>query len=256
MNTDRMAANLGMKISASVGYRADLQFADARKINKATAHFMLSYNGECPSSEDIAQFFIRQYNAKITPFLSTAKVYNSKRVITVVGQILNITRDVSDIGRREMKTVIQGSVYLDVPLKEIWEISERNGQKVLVRKMKDDIMALVQARKDAMMDQSSQMGLSFANLAKANLMKFLAVLEKGDKVRVLLGDKPMDAEVLAVTDTDVKVKTASGVDTVSRQHVLDVLAKSPAKEEAVKDEAVKYYTEAYGDEEYAKQLTT
>jgi len=253
MNTDRMAASLEKKISASVGYRADLQFADAKRINNTTAHFMLAYAGETPSSEDIGQFFIRHYTAKVTPFLSTAKVYDSKKVITVVGQLLNITREVVDIDRRGMKAVISGSVYLDVPLKEIWEITERNGQKVLVRKMKDDIMALVQASKEAMMDSRPQ-SLSFAAMAKGNLMKYLSLLEKGDKVRILLDDKMVDADVLAVTDAEVKVKTAGGMSTVPRQNVLELLSKNAASDAKTEQEAVKYYTEAYGDEEYAKQL--
>ena len=97
MNQNRAFAKLEQKLSSSVGHRVDLQFADARRINASTAHFMLAYTDtKIPSSDEIADFFVRKYNAKITPFLSTARVYKTQKVITVVAQILSITRDIED----------------------------------------------------------------------------------------------------------------------------------------------------------------
>ena len=135
MNQDRAFASLEKKLSASVGHRVDLQYADARKINRSTAHFMLAYSDDkVPNSDEIAEFFVRKYNAKITPFLSTAKVYKGQKVVTVVAQVLSLTRDIND--KAKLCPVIEGAVYLDVPLQETWEISEREGKKVLVRKVK------------------------------------------------------------------------------------------------------------------------
>lgn len=252
MNQERIFASLEKKLSKAVGHRADLQYADARRINTTTAHFMLAYTDENPpSSNDIAEFFVRKYNAKITPFMSTAKVYKAQKVITVVAQVLSITRDINDV--RKLTPVIEGAVYLDVPLQETWEISEREGRKVLVRKVKDDVMALVAARKKSMMDSYSN--TTFASLVKGdNITRFLNVIDKGDYVRVLIEDKVVDAEVLSASDANVRIKYSGGTVSVPRHNVLEVTAKSPALVEKQEKKMVDYFSEAYGDEKYAEKL--
>ena len=256
MRNHTMLDRLEQKINASVGHRADLQYSDARRINRNTAHFMLAYSGDkAPSSQDIGDFFARKFDYKLTPFLSTARVYDTQKVVTVVAQILSITREIEDIKRQNMVPVIQGAVYLDVPLEETWQVEDREGRKVLVRRVKDDIMALVQARKKSMLDSSSDK--TFASIARGDtLLKFLALLEKGDQVRVMMDDKIVDAEVVAVTESEVKVRTKGGMKTLPRQSVVDVVARSPEKQAMSLDEQKQYYTDAFGDPEYAEQLTT
>ena len=59
MDTNRAFANLERRLTASVGHRADLQFADARRIDKITAKFMLTYTEDKnPTAKDINDFFI------------------------------------------------------------------------------------------------------------------------------------------------------------------------------------------------------
>ena len=252
MNQDRAFASLEKKLSASVGHRVDLQYADARKINRSTAHFMLAYSDDkVPNSDEIAEFFVRKYNAKITPFLSTAKVYKGQKVVTVFAQVLSLTRDIND--KAKLCPVIEGAVYLDVPLQETWEISEREGKKVLVRKVKDDVMALVAARKKSMMDSYSN--CTFASLVQGDsITRFLNVLDRGDFVRVLVEDRVVDAEIMAATDAEVKVKYSGGLASVPRHNVLEVTGKSPALLEKQEKEMTEYYSKAYGDEKYAQDL--
>lgn len=252
MNKDRLFNSLEQKLSADVGHRVDLQFADARRINKTTAHFMIEYTGKTPVSDDIADFFIRKFNAKITPFISTAKVYDETKVITVVAQILNVTRQFEDISKPGMKAVITGATYLDVPLQEVWEVQQRNGKKVLVRKVKDDIMAIVQARRSAMMEDNNHK--TFASIAKGSLMSYLGMIEKGDRVRVMVDSKVVDAEVLAASEGQIKVKHASGTETVAREAVIEVVSKNPQTAEKEKKGTEDYFSKAYGNPEYAKQL--
>jgi len=254
MNQNRAFAKLEQKLSSSVGHRVDLQFADARRINASTAHFMLAYTDtKIPSSDEIADFFVRKYNAKITPFLSTARVYKTQKVITVVAQILSITRDIEDTNKSFMKPVIEGAVYLDVPLQETWEVAERAGTKVLVRKVKDDIIALVNARKKTMMDSYSTK--TFASLAVGdNVTRYLAILDKGDYVRVLVDEKVIQAEVVSVKDDQVKVKYKGGMTSVPRQNVLEIVGKNPALVEKQEQEMVNYFAKAYGDEDYAEDM--
>lgn len=254
MNHERIFANLEKKLSSSIGHRVDLQFVDARRVNRSTAHFMLAYtDSKIPSSDELADYFVRKYNAKITPFLSTAKVYKSQQVVTVVAQTLNLTRDVDDIKRPGMVAIIEGATYLDVPLQETWEIESREGKKVLVRKCKDDIMALVEARKKTMMDSYSKS--SFASLAVGDsITRFLNILDKGDMVRVLVEDKVVNAEVISVGEADVKVKYKGGTANVPKSNVLEITGKSKIVEEKKEKELINYFSKAYGDEDFAEDL--
>jgi hypothetical protein len=252
MNKERLYAFLESKLSNSVGHRVDLQFQDARRINKTTAHFMLAFTGETPSSDEMSEFFIRHYNAKITPYISTARVYESEKVVTVVASILNVSRDFSDIKKCGMATIIQGSSYLDVPLQEIWEVQTRNGQKVIVRKVKDDVMAIVQARRNAMVGTPKK---TFAGLAQgSSLLKYLAILEKGDHVKAYIDEKVVDAEVLMVSDNEVKLKHAGGVASLPRQSVIEIVSRAKEKDASEQKMVQDYFTQAYGDPEYARQL--
>jgi len=254
MNQNRAFASLEKKLSSSVGHRVDLQFADARRINRSTAHFMMAYTDEkIPSSDEIADFFVRKYNAKITPFLSTARVYKTQKVITVVAQVLCITRDFEDIKKPFMKPVIEGAVYLDVPLQETWEVDEREGRKVLVRKVKDDIVALVNARKKTMLDSYSNK--TFASLVTGdNITRYLSILDKGDYIRVLVDEKVIEAEVVSIKDEEVKIKYKGGTSSVPRQNVLEIVGKNPATLEKQDKEMVDYFSKAYGDEKYAEEM--
>jgi hypothetical protein len=256
MDKNRLFASLEKKLSQSVGHRVDIQYTDSRRINKSTAHFMVAFTGNNPTSEEISEFFIRQYGAKVVPYISTARVYDKEKVVTVVASILNVTREFEDIKRHQMATVIEGSVYLDVPLQETWEVEERAGKKVLVRKAKEDIMAIVQARRNAMMDTQSQ-HKTFASLAVgSSLLRYLGILEKGDHVKVYLDEKIVEAEVLAVSEAEAKIKHSSGIATVPRQAVVEIVSRSADREEKQKKATEEYFSKAYGDKKYAQKLTS
>lgn len=257
MNQKRMIAALEKKMSHSVGYRADLEISDVRRINKTAAHFMLAYEGDTPSTDDIGQFFVRKFNAKITPLVATARVYGQEKVLTIVAQILNVARDFDDY--KKMTPVITGAVYLDVPLQETWEVKDRGeGGKVLVRKVKDDIMAMVQARRAAMMDTTEERHKTFAKLATttSNLLRYLAIVEKGDVVKVYHDGMILDdASVTNVSEDEVKVKKGDKMYTVPRQAVIEVTERKKESDKAENDKVVDYFEKAYGDPNYSHKMT-
>jgi hypothetical protein len=257
MNQKRMMAALEKKLSHTVGYRADLDITDANRINTTAAHFMLSYTGETtPTTDDIASFFVRKFNTKITPLISTARVYTNEKLITIVGQMLNVNRDYAD--HRKMTPVITGAVYLDVPLQETWEVKEVEGSKVLVRKVKDDIMAMVQARKSAMMDVSSDRHRTFANLAKNSspVLRALAMLNKGDTVKVYHnGVIYEDCVVLATSNDLVKFKKGDKSMEAPRQAVFEVTERAKDSKNSEDQKVVEYFEKAYGDPEYSHKMT-
>jgi len=259
MNTNKVVASLADKMTASIGHRADLEIGDVRKIDGKTAHFLLAFASDrAPTSADLNEFFLKRYNAQVVPYIATAKVWNDQKVVTVVAGILNITREYEDIRRSKMVPVIAGYSYLDVPMQETYAVQERGGKKVLVKKVKDDIMAIVSARKAAMHDAtfSTPATKTFAHLAKASgLMRFLAEPEKGDMVRCMNDDKTMEGEVLSASEDEVKVKSSDGGSlTLPKQAVLEVLKKgSDSQADRLKAQE-DYYSKAYGSPEYGKSL--
>jgi hypothetical protein len=98
---------------------------------------------------------------------------------------------------------------------------------------------------------------SFAILASGGdqLDLYLALLEKGDQVKVYMDNHVVDAEVLSSDEGQVKVKYKGGTASVPRHAIVEVCGRNPATEEKVKKEAQDYYTDAYGDPGYAKELT-
>ena len=174
MNLDmnKVVAKLQNKISKSVGHRVDIALADVKKISESSAHFMLEFNNKVPTSDEVSEFFIRQFNSKITPDMTTAKVHKEYGVVTVVANILSINRSFAD--KDKMTPVIAGCTYFDVALDDLWEVKEVNGTKVLARQVKDDIMSIVRARKNLMYDTNTKKSFANAALASVGLLRQLS----------------------------------------------------------------------------------
>jgi hypothetical protein len=249
MNNNKLLANLQSKISNSMGYRPDLSLVDTRKINKTTAHFMIEYSNNPPNSTEVMAFFNKYFDAKISPFISTAKVYQHHKVITVVAQMFVPSRDFNDFKRGSFKPVIANALYLDVELREPWEVQTRDGKKVLVKQNHEDISAIVEARKMVMLNQSSQ-HKTFANVA--NIHRFIKFMKKGDVVKFfdVDTDRLVEGEVSAVNGPQLIVKADGKSYNIQDSCVLEVV--HAAKQE-LSDE-MKYFEQAYGDKEYAKKL--
>lgn len=246
MDLSRVYKSLEKKVNADLGHRPDLSLCDCRNINKTTAHFMVEYDGATPKASDISEFFLKTFDSKITPCMATAKVYAHKKAVTIIGQMLNLTKPIDEVKKGNLKPVIAGALYIDAPLDDMWEVKESEGSKVLVRKVKENIMDIVEARKSAMMNSYSNK--CFASLANFNSNK---LVENGDIVSIFHNDlgKVVDAVVVAITNKDLKVKYEGGMFPVQPGEILEVKSKDMDKKQ-LED----YYTKAFGDPSYAKKL--
>lgn len=254
MNRNRVIANLTDKISKKVGHRVDLYLSDYNAITASSGHFLLSYNEKAPTTEEISEFFIRHFNAKITANLATARVHKNKNAVSVVAELLQVTKPIEDA--EKMTSVIASYSYLDATLDELWEVKEKNGQKVLQRKIKDDISKIVSARRNLMMDTSTAGNLTFAHVAEASgLSRYLSIMEKGDTVRVYHDGQVQEGVVSAASDDTIKVKVGSKSISVARQAVLEIVSKSAKVDNAEKKQVEDYFADAYGSDKYAKSLT-
>jgi hypothetical protein len=254
MDFNRVISSLGKKINVEMGHRPDMFLADVRKINNSTAQFLIDYSDSAPGTTDISDFFLSKFKAQISPLVTTARVYPKHKVITIVAQLLNLTREVADIKKPTMKAIIAGQSYLDVPMQDIWTVECREGQKVLVRKIKDDIMSIVEARRNQMM--STHTHKTFANIAVVNVDRYFNTLEPGDVVKVFMSDegKLADMEIVKIKGEEATLKYENATLTLPASSIIEV-KKSAYMDEIEKQALEKYYSSAYGDPSYAKELT-
>jgi len=251
LNMSRLTRRLQEKIGESVGHRVDLVQADLRKIDKETAHFMLAYESSVPTTDEIAEFFVRQYNTKIIPELATARVCPEHNVVTVVASVLNLTRDYAD--REKMTPVIAECTYLDSAMGEIWEVKDSGDNKVLSRNVKDDIKAIVQARRNLMIDPKTNK--TFASVDVSSSLMNISMIEEGDIVKAYVkGKLHEDCLVEKVGENDVQVTTADMLSlSLPKQAVIEVKKKKGGN--VNQREVQKYFADAYGDKQFAKKLT-
>lgn len=248
-----IAKRLDSKIQEQVGHRVDLSVSDFIKMSPTSAKFMLEFdNAKRPSSDEISDFFIRQYSGKVVPDLTTAKVVNSDNVIIVVASMVSYNRPFSDSSK--MKQVIAGYSYFDEKLQESWDVKDINGTKVLSRKLKEDIGSIVEARRKVMMNKSTKK--TFASVkATATAIREASLLDAGDLVAAYYNGRQYDnCEVTKVHASNVELKYGDKIFKVDRSAVIEVTAKSDAIASRDDEKLVEYFAKAYGDKEYAKKL--
>lgn len=248
-----LAKRLDSKIQEQVGHRVDLSVSDFYKMSPTSARFMLEFNSDKkPVSEEITDFFIRQYNGKVVPDLATAKLIPSESVIVVVASMVNYNRPITDSSK--MKQVIAGYSYFDEKLQESWDVKEVNGQKVLSRKMKEDIGSIVEARRKVMMNKTTKK--TFASLkATASNIREVALVDVGDLVIAYCNGRQFEnCEVTKVGASNIELKYGDKALKVDKSAVLEVTAKSETVAAQDDQKLIDYFTKAYGSEEYAKKL--
>ncbi len=248
-----IAKKLENRIQEQVGHRVDLSVADFMKMSPTSAKFMVEFDGDRkPTSDEIGDFFIRQYSGKVVPDLTTAKIIPTENVIVVVATMVNYNRPFADSAK--MKQVIAGYQYFDEKLQESWNVQEVNGTKVLSRKLKEDIGSIVEARRKVMMNKSSKK--TFASLkATSAALKSVAHLDIGDLVVAYHNGRQYEnCEVTKASASNLELKYGDKLLKVDRSAVIEVTAKADAI--ASRDDAklVDYFTKAYGDRDYAKKL--
>lgn len=248
-----IASKLNNRIQERVGHRVDMTIADFYKMSPTSARFMIEYSNNKPSSEDLTNYFIRNYDGKIFPDLTTAKYVPAEKVIIVVASMVNYNKPIEEASK--MKKVIAGYTYFDEILQETWEAKEVDGTKVLSRRIKEDIASIVESRRKVMMDKTISRKTFASIKSTASIVKEVSMVDVGDIVTAYSNGRQYNGcEVLKVLPNQIEAKYKDKSMKFDRLSVLEVVAK--AEEMIVKDEEklVEYFTKAYGDEEYAKKL--
>ena len=248
MNQERLYNRI--MASYATGVRGDLDIADFQKLDATTAHVLLEFEPKIgkPNSDDIERYFGKMFESKIAPIMSTASI--KPNCVSIIAQLNIPTRPLEDsIDKGKMTAVVAGLMYLDNQLKDVWQVKEgADGKKVLAKESKENIDQIIAARRNRMFITKSS-SISLASLATAK-----TCLTAGCVVKAWHQGKMGEFEILATGTGGFKAKDSEGKEVMlASETVVDLqkMADAGPNEDA---KLMKYYSEAYGDKKFAKDL--
>lgn len=245
----RMLNRLGAKMDKVVGHRGDVYLADFQRIDADAGHLLLGYERSIGpvTSNDVIACVSRTFDGTLQPIMETAKHYRAEGAVSVVVQRTVPTRKYKD---RKQMLAISNIHFLDQQLGDTWEVkAQPDGTRYLSRVSHDDIGAIVQERRRRMSIKASV--VTFGNTLSAGVPN----MSKGDEVRFYDGGHLLVGKITRVGDADVTIAGPTGSMTVAHEAVVEILQASPQTKENVRSYLSDYFADAYGFEDYAKELT-
>ncbi len=244
----RMLRKLDARMSKAVGHRGDMFIADFRRVDEDAGHMLVGYEHSIGpiGSNDVTAFISREFQGLVRPIMETAKQHRAEGAVSVLVHRTVPTRKVED--RRGM-LAISNTHFLDQQLGDTWEVkSQADGTKYLARLSTDDISGIVAERRRRMAVQASTM--TFANTLSAGVPN----ISTGDQVRFYDSGQLLEGKVTAIGN-DVRITASTGNYTVAPEAVVEIIQASPETRENIKGYLNEYFTDAYGFEQYAGELT-
>lgn len=245
MNIDRVYNRV--MANYAQGVRGDITIADFQRLDGVSAHLLLEFEPHMgkPKGSDIERYLAKTFEGRILPVMASCRIKDHS--VSIVAALSVPTRDMSEASK--LTPVIAGLMYLDTELQEAWEVRDLDGKKVLAKTCKENVEQIIAARRNRMFVTRTP-SVSLASVA--TVREFLG---EGDTVQAWLNSEMQPVEIMASIKGGYKVKDAEGKERViAKEAVLDIqkMAADKAPNETAK--LIKYFEEAYGDKEYAKQL--
>lgn len=245
---DRMLKKLDQKMSKTVGHRGDVHIADFMKLDKDSGRMLVGYDmGLGPiSGSDVTAFVARQFQGEVVPVMETARLHRDAGAVEVIVRRTVPTRKFTD---RKAMHAVASTLFLDQELGDTWEVkSHADGTKYLARVSKDDISSIVAERRRRMSVQAST--ATFANALSSGIPN----LNNGDTVRFYADSQLHEGKVRSVGN-EVTIMADTGSYTVSPEAVVEILQVSPQTDREIQSYLGEYFSDAYGFEDYAGNLT-
>jgi len=244
----RMLDNLNLKMAQTVGHRGDMHVADFKSIDQNGGHLLIGYERSLGpiTSQDVTAFVSRAFSGQLVPVMQTAKQYKAEGCVAVVVHRTVPTRKIED---KNNMLAVANTMFLDQQMGDTWEVkAQPDGTKYLARISKDNIADIVGERRRRMSVHAST--VTFGNTLSAGVPN----LNSGDQVRFYDSGQLLEGRVQSVGD-EVKIIAASGTFSVAPEAVVEILQVSPETLKNIQSHLQEYFTDAYGFENYAKELT-
>ena len=253
----RVLARFAQHRAEKIGHRGDLWIADKARAGRNAARLLIGYSevSGAPSVGDIEAFVHRTFDGRLRVQASTQRLHEESGAVELIAAMWSPKRSYGD--RRQMVQLSPG-VYADhntrtgeVSRDSIWHVvRDADGQPHMQRQSADDIDGILAERKQRLTNDSR--GLSFASLPRTAGVLQLTV---GDTVRFYADDQTLVGQVVGQQGGENwRIRAATGLHTVPKAAVVDVVQKGQTREAADEQKLVDYYSKAFGDREYAEQL--
>lgn len=251
----RMMAKVDEQLNEAYGQRADLFISDVQALDSDSCYALINYAQglPAPTTAAVIEFVGREFDGKVRPVLETARNFVDHNAVLVMLAKYRPTRKFDDVA--EMHTIVAGARYLDVEMKQTWDVAvSPEGVKYLRRCNDDDVSKMVSERRQRM---SATAGVAELTVARA-VGSGVSTAGEGDIVRLYWeGSIYSDCEVKSVQkDNRLSVKIPKvGSVTVARESIVEIQAISKGKAADMKSKLKSYWGKALPDAGYAKDLT-
>ena len=251
---DRIMRHLDQKLYATHGSRADLYISDTQELDRDSCYAMLRYAEglPCPTTAEVVDFIGRNFGGKIRPIMETCRNFSDHNSVLLMLAKHQPTRKLDDV--KDMHTVVAGARYLDVEMRDTWDVAVMpDGTKFLRRCGDDDVLKMVADRRQRMQVSAGTAELTIARALGAGT----STADVGDIVRVYhQGNLYSDCEIKTAQANRLSVRIPNvGTVTLAREAVVEVQAISKDRASKMKNQLEDYYRKVFPDPKYAEQLT-
>ena len=240
---DRLAAVVEEK---NLPPRSDMHIVDMREIDAMKCNALIGYEGHIgaePTLSQVERFVEATFHGKIHAQSATAQLHPADNAVSVCLTMHADTRPVFDA--TVMKRVA-GNGYFDTSTGYIWQVRDDGNKKFLVRQSDENIADLVEAK----MSRNTRKDANFAKVRQAAPM-----LTKGDRVRFFDGTLPMNGEVKSLSPDTATISANGKSYTVARDAVFNVVQRADSFVSTDKKDLNDYFARAFGNKEFADQMT-
>lgn len=245
-NSNRMLDKLAAKTAAAgLPARSDMYVADVQQIDNTKCRVLVGYShlsGATPTVAQLENFFEYAFGNKVVAQTSSAQSHIKESAISVLATLNVPTRAYSDIN--DMIRVSSNS-FMDENTQNLWHVVDTGSVKYLSRQSDENVADIVEARRA----KNGTREARFENIKTAAPMALA-----GDQVKFMSPDNViMLGEVSSISDAKAVIKANGSSYSIDRQAILQIVERGNLKKEKLSLQD--YFSEAFGDPGFAKQLT-
>jgi len=229
--------------------RSDLSIIDFQAIDdgRQSGRVLLrhAFDMEPPTAHEVEAFFRASFGNEVQPRLESMATHSEEKCVSLVASLLVRTRPITDADTDDMVRMTP-TRYMDANSKNVWDVTEDEaGRKHLILTSESNLSEIVEARRN----------YRLRSMPKLSQIKSAAVaVSKGDHVMFFDNGIIAHGEVTSVGKL-VSIDAATGSVSVDPQAILKITQKSPEEIASEKDYLENYFAKAYGDPEFAQELT-
>lgn len=264
---------IAKRASTSMG-RMDLSVLDYRTLGNSGVRLLVGYSHGVgtPTKAEVTAYIHKEFDGKIAVNPDTVILVSTGDVVTgavALNAGTHVERipfeaavnDPNTYRPLDTDALSTASRVINTVTAAVWEIERApDGSVVMHRNIEEDVESIMKARYAKTSNRSASR-ITLASVGLHTAAAFSCLYSSGDYVRFMAGGKSQFGTVQSVSTSAsgsiVKIVAdgTGSVETVPLSMVIELVRASGAK--LAEDDVVQedYYTQAYGDAQFAEELT-